>query len=67
MRGKDSSHASGFLHPSLIIHPAWRFLNRAAVGYATDDPEEFTTSNFMAKVRRAQESRNGLLPGSSQQ
>ena len=72
MRSKDSSHARlrgecGFLHSSLIIDPAWRFLHRAAVGYATDDPEEFTTSIFVAKVRRAQESRNGLVPGSSQQ
>jgi len=71
MRGKDSSHARlrgdcGFLHCSLIIDPAWRFLHRAAVDYATDDPE-LTMSIFMVKVRRAQESKNGIVPGSSQQ
>jgi len=70
MRGKDSSHARlrgdcAFLHCSLIIDPAWRFLHRAAVCYTTDDPEEFTTSIYMAKVRRAQGSRNCLFRANS--
>ena len=50
MRSQDISHARPCVFLLFLnIDPVWRFLHRAAVGYATDAPEEFSAPIFMPR------------------